>query len=689
MLFKSTATLLLATGVFGAAPNLNQMAARQESALSAAALTTSSIAESASLSSSASSKTKSASKSTRSSFALSKASSAKSEHSAAKSSKSEAKSTSASGKSASASVKSASKSASVSVKSSSKAASASVKSASKSSHSSEKVASKSTKKASASSSRQAAASSKSSSKSAKSPAKSTKTSSSKSASSTSSDATETESEPVESATASPAVRARAAFLPHHGQGMERKLRNRERDERRSRNPTNDEVVKRETELMRRMAEQHGLQGVPDSSRLRRRDSDAEGDLEGRNYQYAVSAAVSSATASATVAAQKAVATAAVSKSVSTGYWYGASSYYIHTMAATQRHAVLDALAAGGFKVVRIFVAEIGANNKGSDSSAANDMEPDEVGTYDDSILELVDQLMVDCQERGLKLLIALGDRYTLGYWSTDAYALQLGIVAKGSSGVQQIADASAFYTSSWAATAWDNRMTHALQHKNTLLGGKTWAELDDVVYAFEPQNEPQGHMDLASSTWVCSRAAKLQSLIPSGSSILVSSGGGTTTTASLDSSFTGCSSLDVISVHDYGTNAAVTAAAVSAAQAKLGDDKLVIMGEWGATGTNKAATVASFVNAFKAAGIPQMVWEVVNPGKKAADFEIWTDEPSWAALTGGDVASSSTSAVAASPTSKAASSSTTTTKAASTTSKAQWSSSSNSASWAAHATTSS
>lgn len=89
-------------------------------------------------------------------------------------------------------------------------------------------------------------------------------------------------------------------------------------------------------------------------------------------------------------------------------------------------------------------------------------------------------------------MIALSDRYALGYWSTDAYALQLNIVKAGTSGVQRIADASSFYTSSWAAGAFDKRLEHALTHKNNLMGGKTWAELDEVVYAYEPQNEPQG-----------------------------------------------------------------------------------------------------------------------------------------------------------------------------------------------------
>jgi len=185
-------------------------------------------------------------------------------------------------------------------------------------------------------------------------------------------------------------------------------------------------------------------------------------------------------------------------------------------------------------------------------------------------------------------------------------------------------------------------------------------------------------MSLVAPNWVCNRAAKLQSLLSSaGSSILVSSGGGITTTSSLDDSFTGCSSLDVISVHDYGTDASTTVTALTNAQKALGSDKLVIMGEWGATGQNKATIVKNFVTGFKSAGIPQMVWEVTIPGKGAADFEISPessdpiDKAAWSALTGGSayVASSTTSAKASS------------------TSTAQWHSSS--ASWSQHASSSS
>jgi len=108
-----------------------------------------------------------------------------------------------------------------------------------------------------------------------------------------------------------------------------------------------------------------------------------------------------------------------------GFWRGVSSYYLHALYDSDRHDVLDAIQGAGFKVVRIFVASVGANNKGSSNRAVNDgassssssssspllpalahpllsraVEPSAVGAYDDTILELIDQLMVDCKARG-------------------------------------------------------------------------------------------------------------------------------------------------------------------------------------------------------------------------------------------------------------------------------------------------
>ncbi|BGP53901.1 hypothetical protein JCM8202_006094 [Rhodotorula sphaerocarpa] len=336
-----------------------------------------------------------------------------------------------------------------------------------------------------------------------------------------------------------------------------------------------------------------------------------------------------------------------------GVWTGVSSYYLFALYDSDRHAVLDAIKSGGFSAVRIFIASVGSNNKGSSSQAVSDLESRDVGSYDDTILYLIDQLMVECKDRGLKLLIACSDRYALGFWSTDSYAVKLNLVKPGSTGAQKVSDASSFYTNSWAISMFDKRLAHIMGHYNPKLG-KTWAELDEVILAVEPQNEPQGHMAMASSTWACDRAAYLKSLIKS--NILVSSGGGITTADSLGWWATGCSSFDIVSVHDYGTAAWSTAGSLASAQAKY-PDKQIIMGEWGVTGSNKVSLVSDFVSAFQAHGLSWMYWEIVRPGKASSDFEVWTDEPAWEALTGGKAynAPVSTSSSARSPSSTSAS----------------------------------
>ena len=45
-----------------------------------------------------------------------------------------------------------------------------------------------------------------------------------------------------------------------------------------------------------------------------------------------------------------------------------------------------------------------------------DIEPRQVGTYDDTQLRAIDQLMLEARERGIKLVIAMHDRYQLGCW---------------------------------------------------------------------------------------------------------------------------------------------------------------------------------------------------------------------------------------------------------------------------------
>ena len=129
-------------------------------------------------------------------------------------------------------------------------------------------------------------------------------------------------------------------------------------------------------------------------------------------------------------------------------------------------------------------------------------------------------------------------------------------------------------------------------------------------------------MDMASSSWTCDRSTYLKSLLPASSPILVSSGGGIDLKASLGSWATSCPAIDIVSVHDYGTDPSSTVPALVAAAKGVAAGKRVMLGEWGISGPNKASTIAKFVSMLKEAGMPWMIWEVVKPGKSDSDLEV-------------------------------------------------------------------
>ena len=129
-------------------------------------------------------------------------------------------------------------------------------------------------------------------------------------------------------------------------------------------------VKREPELEKESdlevrADQYPLSNSTDSSA--RKD---------RNPSNDASSSTSSST-TASNSSSKSDSSSSKSDLSSTpikGTYKGASSYYLFALNDGARAAVLDALVSGGFTVVRIFVSDVYANNKGSDSVSVNDGE---------------------------------------------------------------------------------------------------------------------------------------------------------------------------------------------------------------------------------------------------------------------------------------------------------------------------
>jgi len=95
--------------------------------------------------------------------------------------------------------------------------------------------------------------------------------------------------------------------------------------------------------------------------------------------------------------------------------------HILTINRADRLAVLDAVKDAKLKTLRIFISPTPQNNKDTGSVNMPDIEPQQVGTYDDTQLKAIDQLMVEAHDRGIKLIIAMHDRYQLGCWGNGMF----------------------------------------------------------------------------------------------------------------------------------------------------------------------------------------------------------------------------------------------------------------------------
>lgn len=241
---------------------------------------------------------------------------------------------------------------------------------------------------------------------------------------------------------------------------------------------------------------------------------------------------------------------------------------------------------------------------------------------------------------GIKLIIALHDRYALGCWSSDAYVRKYKLPAVDCN----TAPASSNNVVWWyqdPSPVWDFdlRMKHIVNHRNALLGNKRWAELASNIYAFNIQNEGQGHLNnniAPVPNWWCDRAKQMRNEMGKGSTVpLISTGGGNEFPNSDVDANWNCAELDLVGIHSYsgvGEFANKIPGVLAKARAK---GKLVMVEEFGATGGDKARVIQDHVNVFNAAQIPWAVWQINKPGKGTGDYEFWTDEESYGVVSRG------------------------------------------------------
>jgi mannan endo-1,4-beta-mannosidase len=335
-------------------------------------------------------------------------------------------------------------------------------------------------------------------------------------------------------------------------------------------------------------------------------------------------AVYVATANAAAAAAAANASPALPRN-----WAGVNSFFLHALSEADQNEVIQNLHDANVKVVRIFISGTYAGFKGSSSVDIKDVETDEVGAYDDDILDLVDSLMLRMSQKNMKLIVTLHDRYALGCWSSDAYVDKYELPVSNNCG-NNVNQPTAFYNDPDAIADFDKRIQHIVQHQNPYFGNKTWGALSEAVYAIDVENESQGYMAERNEEWMCGRAAVAAALVSDG--VLVGTGGGTGWEDSLSESYLNCSAIDLIGLHSYDSVSSFVSNFDNALRLTDSNGKLLVFEEYGQT-----YDIGNFLSESMAAAnfyqIPSMVWEVMKPNN-AADYEFYAeDTEAWAALT--------------------------------------------------------
>ncbi|KAH7558610.1 glycoside hydrolase superfamily [Bipolaris maydis] len=310
-------------------------------------------------------------------------------------------------------------------------------------------------------------------------------------------------------------------------------------------------------------------------------------------------------------------------------WSGVNSYFLQAYQKDDRLAVLDAVKNANLKTLRIFISYTAQNNKDTGSVEMPDIEPRKVGTYDDTQLRAIDLLMVEAHDRGIKLVIALHDRYQLGCWGNDTYVSKYKLPAVDCAKTPASQnDVTFFYQDASPIFDFDNRMAHILQHKNQLISGAPqWKDLSDHTFSFNIQNEGQGHLgnNIAPAPgWWCDRSKKIRN-------IMGDSGGNEFPNSDLPENWA-CDTLDLINIHSYSGVSEFRNKGPVALHHAQAANKLVIFEEFGATGPNKSTVVGQHIDVFNELKVPWMVWQINKPGKGASDFEFWTNEDTYAVV---------------------------------------------------------
>jgi len=311
---------------------------------------------------------------------------------------------------------------------------------------------------------------------------------------------------------------------------------------------------------------------------------------------------------------------------------GADSFFLYALSSADRLRHLSAMSEAQVKVLRIFITGVGKGSKGTSAQDVADVEPKTLGVWDDTVLSLVDRLMLESAWYGIKLDISMHDRYSLGCWAKDAYFYEYHFPdGTGQSCNAQKNDARQFYMNETIEKVFDNRLIHLLEHKNPFFNDRPWGQLSEAVFTFAAENESQGYIPVKDFEWACRRAVTMKAHM--GRGVLVSINGATVDD-SLQPAYFACPQIDLVGVHNYASGNSrefarnYSAFAVAAAKQS---GKRTYVEEFGATGPDgqKAAGLAAQMAGMLDAHISFMPWEILDCHPPLNDNEFFNGTLTW------------------------------------------------------------
>ena len=207
-----------------------------------------------------------------------------------------------------------------------------------------------------------------------------------------------------------------------------------------------------------------------------------------------------------------------------GLWSGVNNGDLFDEPDDKLDEMLDQLAKADLRVMRIWVdLRLEMDEDGNDLP---------VGEYNDCILRAIDHLMAKAKRKGILLLITLhqynwiqGNSLTISqeFYEWRKCPTPVNVYQRSlTEGPQDVLDPYArrgwshdYLTNPDAKSAYKQRVNHILNHVNPYFG-KPWKEINDVIWAWELQNEPEylyGSVDVIR-LWLSEMATYVKSIDP-------------------------------------------------------------------------------------------------------------------------------------------------------------------------------